>query len=139
MPDELKPYFLFALERYDRPSQSTRTIGGLIIAMEDPVYVGRLLVGGETVSDHSDLVAPTLISQRLYEELQRLGAHPGSEVTRDYEELFNLITERVLRIERGTKVAFMRAARYTSFVRGTDRYEFILRQFLSEQVSRERG
>jgi hypothetical protein len=76
MPNELRPYLLFALECYERDSQSIRVIGGLIIAVEDPIYVGRLLMGSDTVEDHSELVPGGRVSQRLFEELQRIGEQP---------------------------------------------------------------
>jgi hypothetical protein len=38
----LVPNLLFGLEGDDRESQSIRSVGGVVIAMEDPVYAGRL-------------------------------------------------------------------------------------------------
>src|SRR5438445_7248052 len=85
-------FFLFALERYDRQTQSIRTIGGVIIAAESPaLYVGRLLVGADHVEDKSDLTNATLIEQRILAELERLV--PGTKITREYEELLNLFSD----------------------------------------------
>ena len=127
----LIPYLLFRLERYDRDSQSVRTVGGVVIALEAPIYVGRLMVGADAVEDLSDLVGSR---DQLIRDLQTIGEQPGAEVNRDYEELFVLFEE--LR-DRHTKAAFVRADRHTSFIRRTDRYEAFLRQFVAEDRVRE--
>lgn len=57
---QIVPHLLFAVERYDHGSKSVRIIGGVIIALEDPIYVGRLLVGGDTVEDKSDWLCPAV-------------------------------------------------------------------------------
>jgi hypothetical protein len=127
----LIPYLLFRLERYDRASSSARTVGGVIIAMENPIYVGRLVVGAEAVEDMSDLVGS---GDRLIHDLQTIGEQPGAEVTRQYDELFVLFEELM---DRHTKAAFIRAARHTSFLRKTDRYDAFLREFVMEHPNRE--
>src|ERR1041385_1132177 len=122
----LIPYLLFRLERYDRDSQSVRTVGGVVIALEAPIYVGRLMVGADAVEDLSDLVGSR---DQLIRDLQTIGEQPGAEVNRDYEELFVLFEE--LR-DRHTKAAFVRADRRTSFSRRTDGSEPVLRQCVAE-------
>ena len=131
------PHLLFALERYDRPKQSTRSLGGVIIAMETPTYIGRLMVGSDDVEDKSDLVIAGKVTSDLWRDLQVIGEYPGREVTRDLEEMWALFTDPLM-TDGGTRVAFIRSGRYTSFVRRTDRYERILREFVSELGSRER-
>ncbi len=130
------PHLLFALESYDRPAQSIRSVGGVIIAMEDPVYVGRLLVGVDDVEDKSDLIVPGKMTADLWRDLQIIAEQPGRDVKNDLEELWTLFTDPAL-VEGRTTAAFMRAGRYTSFVRHTDRYERILREFVQELTSRE--
>ena len=125
------PYLLFGLERLDRASHSIRTVGGVMIAMENPIYVGRLMVGAEIVEDKSDLVGSR---DHLIRDLQAIGEHPGGDVTREYEELFVLFEELV---NLRTTVAFMRHGQHTSFLRRTDRYEAFLREFVTEQENRE--
>ena len=125
------PYLLFSLDRYDRPSTSIRTVGGVIIAMEDPVYVGRLLVGSDVVEDKSDLVVPGRMTDRLFKDLQAISEQPGAEVTRQHGELFTLFDDPAM-TERREKVAFIRHGTYPSFVRKTDRYEQLLREFVDQ-------
>jgi len=131
------PHLLFAVERYDRGSQSIRVIGSVIIALEDPIYVGRLLVGSDTVEDKSDLVMPGRATERLIDELQKIGCHSGTTVTREHHEVFTLFDDPTM-TERRDKVVFVRHGNFTSFVRKTDRYERILREFVAEQEGRQR-
>lgn len=131
------PHLLFALESCDRPSESIRSVGGVIIAMEDPVYVGRLLVGSNEVEDKSDLIVPGKMTADLWKDQQIIAEQEGREVKNDLEELWTLFTDPALVEGRTTTAAFMRAGRYTSFVRRTDRYERILREFVQELTSRE--
>jgi hypothetical protein len=81
------PYLLFNVEHLDRGESSMRSIAGVIIAMEDPVYVGRLLVGSDTVEDKSDLVIPGRMTDDLYRDLQAIAENPGQELKRDLNEL----------------------------------------------------
>ena len=131
------PHLLFALESYDRTSESIRSVGGVIIAMEDPVYVGRLLVGADDVEDKSDLIVPGKMTADLWRDLQIIAAQPGRDVKNDLEELWTFFTDPALVERRATTASFMRAGRYTSFVRRTDRYERILREFVQELAARE--
>ncbi len=127
----LIPYFLFALEQLDRSTNSIKTVGGIIIAMEDPFYVGRMRVT-EAVEDKSNLVGSR---DRLIEDLQEIGEHPGAEVTRQYEEMFVLFEELV---ERRTTATFIRHDRHTSLLRRTKRYEAFLHEFVVEFENRNR-
>jgi hypothetical protein len=131
------PHLLFAVERYDRASRSIRIIGGVIIALEDPMYVGRLLVGGDTVEDRSDLVMPGGATERLIDELQKIGDQPGTRVTREHQEVFTLFDNPTM-TERRDKVTFIRHGNHTRFLRKTDRYDRILREFVAEQDGRQR-
>lgn len=99
--------------------------------MEDPVYVGRLRVGSDVVEDKSDLVVPGRMTDRLFRDLQTISEQPGAEVTRQHEELFTLFNDPAM-TERREKVAFIRHGTYPSFVRRTDRYERLLREFLDQ-------
>jgi hypothetical protein len=130
------PHLLFTLERYDRAAQAVRSVGGVIIAMEDPVYVGRLLVGSTDVDDKSALIVPGTMARDLFGELQQIAEHPGREVTKDTKELWALFSDPEM-TERETTAAFSRHGRYTSFVRRTDRYERILREFVQDLAGRE--
>lgn len=128
---QIVPHLLFAVERYDHGSKSVRIIGGVIIALEDPIYVGRLLVGGDTVEDKSDLVVPGRAAERLIGELRKIGDRPGTQVTREHQDVFTLFDDPTM-TERRDKVAFIRLGNYSSFIRKTDRYERILRDFVAD-------
>jgi hypothetical protein len=130
------PHLLFNLERFDRGASSFRPIGGVLIAMENPVYVGRLLVGSDDVEDKSELVTGGKMTADLFRDLQAIGEHPGREVSRDLEELWILFDDPEM-TEHGTTIVFERSGRRTSFVRRPDRYESILREFVSDLVSRQ--
>lgn len=128
------PHLLFNLEHFDRGESSIRSIGGVIIAMEDPVYVGRLLIGSDAVEDKSDLVIPGRMTDDLYRDLQAIAEKPGQKVNRD-NELWTLFDDP--QMTDGRTTVFERAGRYTSFIRRTDRYERILREFVADLAGRQ--
>jgi hypothetical protein len=132
----IRPYFLFALERYVRVAQSIRKIGGVIIALDDPIYVGRLLIGADEVEDRSDLIVPGRTAQNILRELQQIRQQPGADVTRDHGDLYILFDEPTM-TERSTRATFIRDDTYTSFVRQPGRHERVLREFVSELSSRQ--
>lgn len=126
------PHFIFTLKRLDRGSQSMRVVGAVLVALESPVYVGRLVAGSENVEDLSRLIITGQMTDRLIDGLQAISQHPGADVGREHGELFTLFDDPAM-TERGTRAAFVRQGTYTSFVRRTDRYERILRTFMAEQ------
>ena len=56
---------------------------------------------------------------------------PELRVTRQHGELFTLFDDPAM-TERWEKVAFIRHGTYPSFVRKTDRYERLLREFVDQ-------
>lgn len=131
----LVPYLLFGLERYDGAIQSIRSVGGVVIAMETPAYVGRLMIGAEAVEDKSDLIISGRPTVALFLELQTIGEGPGAEVTNKYPELWALFSDPEM-TERGTIAAFLQHDRSVSYARRPERYERILRQFVLELAAR---
>ena len=132
---KIRPFYLFALERLDRTAHSTRVVGGAIIAVNRRIYVGRLMVGSDTVEDKTALIVPGRMEQRLAAELQKVAERPGAEVTRKFDELFALFSDANM-TERMTTVAFIRRDTYSSFVDKPARHEETLRKFVGEQASR---
>jgi hypothetical protein len=133
---KIRPFYLFALERYDRAAQSVRVTGGVIVAVDGQIYVGRLMVGSDTVEDKTPLIVPGRMEQRLFAELQKIAERPGTEVTREFEELFALFSDANM-TERSTTAAFIRQDTYSSFLDQPARHERTLRDFVAEQAGRE--
>lgn len=127
-------YFLFLLIRFSRAGQGRRVVGGVIIAGETPLYVGRLLAGSDAVENLSELVVRGQMTARLADDLLRIAAAPGATVERRLgEELFTLFDDPIM-AESGTTVTFVREGEHLSFVRKTNRYEDFLREFVAEQT-----
>src|SRR5262245_58727836 len=64
--------FLFSLERCDRRTQSVRVIGSVIIAVDRPLYIGRLLLGADAIDDKSELVAGVTLGQNTLDALEKI-------------------------------------------------------------------
>lgn len=135
---KIRPFYLFALERLDRTAHSTRVVGGVILAVNGQIYVGRLMVGSDAVEDKTGLIVPGRMEQRLAAELQKIAERPGAEVTREFEELYALFSDANM-TERMTTVAFIRRDIYSSFVDKPARHEQTLREFVDEQAARQRS
>lgn len=130
---DIIPHLLFTLEQRELSSHTTKLIGAVIIAMESPPYIGRLLIGSQSVEDKSDLVVRGRMTADLIDGASSVSEHPGTRIARQHGELFTLFDDAAM-TDRHTTVTFIRHGTYTSFVRATDRYERILQDFLTEQL-----
>jgi hypothetical protein len=130
-------YYLFGLEAFDRRIQAVRTIGGVIVVADDPLFVARLFIGQKEVEDLSSAmlgVGPS-IADRVLAELERLAE--GTEVTPAQEQIYELFAEHDV-AGREVKVALVRRGVARTIVRDRFKYGRILSEFVDGEAASQR-
>jgi hypothetical protein len=79
------------VEPCDRQVQSIRSLACIIIAAENPLYVGCLLIDADALKDKSDLIVWTLTAQWIFDGLEHIAE--CADITGEHGELFLLFDD----------------------------------------------